>query len=109
MARARRSPWTIASVTRGNPLFIRELLRELDEQRIEISDAAELEETVRTIAPAGVRALVSRRVERLSERARDVLHTATVVGRLVSAELLATACDLSADDTLDADGVKVLD
>ena len=93
---------TIASVTRGNPLFIRELLRELDEQRIEISNAAELEATVRTIAPAGVRALVSRRVARLSERARDVLHTATVVGRQVSTELLATACDLSADETLDA-------
>lgn len=93
---------TIATVTRGNPLFIRELLRELDEQRIEISDAANLEETLRTIAPAGVRALVSRRVARLSERARDVLHTATVVGRQVSAELLAAACNLSADETLDA-------
>ena len=39
---------------------------------------------------------------RLSDRARDVLHTATVVGRQVSADLLAAACDLSADETLDA-------
>ncbi len=93
---------TIASVTRGNPLFIRELLRELDEHRIETSDAAVLEEMLRTMAPAGVRALVSRRVERLSDRGRDVLHMATVVGRLFSADLLAAACGLTADETLDA-------
>jgi len=42
---------TLQDVTGGNPLFLRELLRELDGPVVKIENAAELSETITAIAP----------------------------------------------------------
>jgi DNA-binding SARP family transcriptional activator len=93
---------TVQEVTAGNPLFIRELLRSLDEESGRFDDTAELERTITTIAPAGVRALVERRMGRLSERGRDVIHVAAISGMDVSLDLLAPACAFDGDELMDA-------
>jgi DNA-binding SARP family transcriptional activator len=85
---------TLHDVTGGNPLFLRELLRELDEQVVKVENAAELSETITAIAPAGVRALVDRRLARLTEQARRVVCAAATVGRELTVDALAAICDL---------------
>ena len=89
-------------VTGGNPLFLRELLRELDEQFVMVESTAELAETIASISPVGVRALVDRRLERLTEPARRVIRAAATVGRELAVDALAAICDLSEDVTFEA-------
>jgi DNA-binding SARP family transcriptional activator len=93
---------TLQDITGGNPFFLRELLRELDEEPIKLDSGPHTAHTLATIAPAGVRALVERRLERLTGPARGVMHAAAAVGRDISASLLAAICEMSTDDTLDA-------
>ena len=63
---------TLHNVTTGNPFFLRELLREVDDEAVKVDDPQELADTLQTIAPVGVQALVDRRFARLSEPARRV-------------------------------------
>src|SRR6185369_10605793 len=56
---------SLHDITRGNPYYLRELLRELDEEPKHLAGDGGLERTLATIAPAGVRALVDRRLDRL--------------------------------------------
>jgi DNA-binding SARP family transcriptional activator/tetratricopeptide (TPR) repeat protein len=81
--------------TEGNPLFVVELVRLLDaEGRI-----ADTEAHLRI--PPGVRAVIGRRVARLSEQCRSVLDSASVLGREFGLDALARLGALSRDDLLD--------
>jgi DNA-binding SARP family transcriptional activator/tetratricopeptide (TPR) repeat protein len=93
---------TVHDVTNGNPFFIRELLRELDDQPTNSGDPLALAQAIASIAPAGVRALLDRRVARLSDPSRYVLQMAATLDRELSTELLTTACRLPEDIVLDA-------
>ena len=91
----------LQEITGGNPYFLRELLRELDDEPAKLNREG-LAATLATIAPAGVRALVERRLERLTEQGRDVLAAAAVLGREASVDLLAGMCRVSPDAVFDA-------
>ena len=93
---------TLHDVTGGNPLFLRELLRELDEQVVKVESTAELSETITAIAPVGVRALVDRRLARLTEHAHRVICAAAAVGRELTVDALAAICELSHDVAFEA-------
>ncbi len=89
-------------ITGGNPYFLRELLRELDEEPVKADGERDLVRKLATIAPAGVRALVDRRLDRLSERGREVLDAASVLARDVSVDLLASMCEVPTEAVFDA-------
>jgi class 3 adenylate cyclase/tetratricopeptide (TPR) repeat protein len=91
--------------TEGNPFFVEEVFHHLategklfDEQGRWRSDLSigELE------VPRGVRLVIGRRLERVSEDCRRVLTTAAVIGRGFSFELLETLGEVEADVLLDA-------
>src|SRR5262249_55914638 len=70
---------TLYRATEGNPLFVGELVRLLaSEDALEaLSDT----DTWRRTVPEGVRAVIGRRLNRLSENCRLVLALAAVLGR----------------------------
>jgi tetratricopeptide (TPR) repeat protein len=91
--------------TEGNPFFVEEVFHHLategklfDEQGRWWSDLSigELE------VPRGVRLVIGRRLERVSEDCRRILTTAAVIGRGFSFELLETLGEVEADVLLDA-------
>jgi DNA-binding SARP family transcriptional activator len=81
-------------VTMGNPLFAREVLRELAEAGDQV--------TIAEVAPGGVRSIVARRLVRLTPEARGLLAASAVLGREFSLELLARTTDMSEAVALDA-------
>lgn len=77
-------PRMIAERTRGNPFFIEEVVQSL----IESGDlrgkrgSYELRTAVRSLAiPGSVRAVLAARIDRLSEEEKDLLQTASVLGK----------------------------
>jgi predicted ATPase len=100
--------------TEGNPLFVTETVRlfvqegELTPEKLASSDSW----TVRV--PEGVRDAIGRRLDRLSERAIDVLTTAAVIGRQFTlTQLEVVVQEISEDRLLDvldeALGARVLE
>ena len=79
--------------TEGNPLFITEMLRHLEDS----GDLARLDdaEAPASLAdfglPEGIRELIGRRLDRLSQRARTLLTIAAVVGREFSLSVVEGA------------------
>ena len=63
---------------------------------MKVESAAELAETITAIAPVGVRALVDRRLARLTEHAFRVICAAATVGRELTVDALAAICELCA-------------
>jgi DNA-binding SARP family transcriptional activator len=92
----------LRGATDGNPFFLRELLRELDEESVKLSKPADLFSALSSIAPAGVRALAQRRMERLTSLGRVVIHAAATLSEDISTKLLAEICELAPDAALDA-------
>ncbi len=96
--------------TEGNPLFVAEVVRLLaDEGRLASStDAPGRPMSI----PAGVRAVLGRRLARLSEPCRELLGRACVFGVDVPIELLARVEDASVEEIADrleeAVGARVL-
>ncbi len=91
--------------TEGNPFFVEEVFQHLaaegklfDAQGRWRSDLSigELE------VPEGVRLVIGRRLERVSEECRRVLTTAAVIGRGFSFEVLEALAEVEADVLLDA-------
>jgi tetratricopeptide (TPR) repeat protein len=78
----------------GNPLFAREVLREL-------AEAGEVV-TIAEVAPEGVRSIVARRLVRLTPGARTLVAAAAVLGREFSLELLALTTGMAEPRALDA-------
>jgi DNA-binding SARP family transcriptional activator/predicted ATPase len=90
--------WLVRAIhaeTEGNPLFMAEVVRLLAGE----GDVAEHDAHLRI--PAGVRAVIGRRVGRLSEPCRDLLVSASAMGREFGLDALAQLSGLSAKDLLD--------
>ncbi len=87
----------IEARARGNPLFLEEIVRSLVErgalrgERGAYAAAAPVEEIA---LPETVQAVLASRIDRLSQRDKDVLQAAAVVGRDVPTELLRVVVDL---------------
>ena len=82
--------------TSGNPLFVRELLREAadGDPSVLLDDGAPV--------PDGLRAIIRRRLSRLQGQTQELLTVAAVVGSQFDVETVVRACDLPRPDVLDA-------
>jgi eukaryotic-like serine/threonine-protein kinase len=86
--------------TEGNPLFVNEVVRllvqegELSPQRLKERKSW----TVRI--PEGVREVIGRRLDRMSERCNQVLTVASVIGREFSFEQMARLSDDTSEERL---------
>jgi DNA-binding SARP family transcriptional activator/pimeloyl-ACP methyl ester carboxylesterase len=84
------------SASEGNPLVAVEMMREVQEGGM--AEGLTL--------PRRARDVISRRIERLSDRSRSLLTVAAVIGREFDFDLLRHACEL--DDDATARGVEEL-
>ena len=94
----------IYAETDGNPFFVEELYRYLDEENRLYDDAGQLRSELKLAevdAPPSVRLVVSRRLERLSVATRKILSTAAVIGRFFSFDLLCAASAIDTDALLE--------
>jgi len=85
----------------GNPFFIEEMVQSLvDAESLEGERAAyRLVTPVPEIAlPERVETLLAARIDRIGEREKHVLQTASVVGREFSRAVLEKVCEIDADD-----------
>jgi DNA-binding SARP family transcriptional activator len=92
----------LRGTTEGNPFFLRELLRDLDEESVKFRSKEDLFALLATMAPSGVRALLNRRVDKLTPIGKGVLQAAAIVSDDISIGLLRDTCELSADASRDA-------
>ena len=83
----------LTDVSAGNPLRLREVLRQIE---------LEPDTPISAIAPDDVRAIVTRRLDHLDEETRRIVQTAAVFGREFSLPRVGAATGLSEDSTLDA-------
>ena len=79
----------VYSQTEGNPLFVTEVVRLLVQEGALDRAASGDKRSLSIDIPAGVREVISRRLQRLSERCNDVLTTASVIGREFTLQQLA--------------------
>ena len=97
---------TIASRALGNPYFIEELVRTLLESGILAGQrgAYRLVKPLKAqTLPHTVQAVLTARIDRLAESAKEVLQTASVIGQEFEPEILRQAVDVSGptlDDSL---------
>ena len=85
----------IHAETEGNPLFVAEVVHLLAaEGRVEEADAP-------MRIPPGVRAVIGRRVARLSARCQALLLSASVIGREFGLNALAALSELEPDELMD--------
>ena len=85
----------IHAETEGNPLFVAEVVHLLAaEGRVEEADAP-------LRIPPGVRAVIGRRVARLSTRCQALLLSASVIGREFGLDALAALSELEPDELMD--------
>ena len=85
----------IRAETDGNPFFVKQLVRHLQEVRGELSLDDELG------VPEGVRDVIARRISRLPPGADEVLPVAALIGRDFGFELLADVAGCDEDALLD--------
>jgi class 3 adenylate cyclase len=91
--------------TEGNPFFVEEVYQHLLEQGRLLNAEGGWRSDLQVgelDVPEGVRLVISRRLERVSEDCRTALTDAAVVGRDFGFELLQKLSDLDADRLLDA-------
>lgn len=94
----------VHNATEGNPFFVEEVVKHLAEEGRLLDAAGRLRVDVAITdldVPAGVRLVVSRRLQRLSETSRKGLTAAAVVGRRFDAHLLERLDVGDADEVLD--------
>jgi tetratricopeptide (TPR) repeat protein len=88
--------------TRGNPLFVTELVRLLlSEHRLDV-------EGVHELLPTEVRSVLRRRLERVPEDALEVLVVVALIGRSAEFDLLVRATGMAEDTVFDACEAAVL-
>jgi DNA-binding SARP family transcriptional activator/tetratricopeptide (TPR) repeat protein len=87
---------SIAAETEGNPLFVVEFVRLL------VAERCLDEPNPRLAIPPGIRAVIGRRVARLSPRCRDLLERASVLGREFGLDVLARMGGFARAELLDA-------
>ncbi len=91
----------ICERTGGNPFFIEEVVRSLEETRslVGARGAYHLAGPVTALTvPATVQAVLAARIDRLGEREKEVLQTAAVIGREFREGVLAQVAGRSSDD-----------
>jgi len=91
--------------TDGNPFFVEEVFRHFSEEGKLFDENGKWLLNLRVDqlqVPEGVRLVLGRRLDRLSENTRRVLTTAAVIGRSFSLRLLEQLEDRQPDATLDA-------
>jgi DNA-binding SARP family transcriptional activator len=86
--------------TEGNPFFLGELLRHLEESGGSTIDAADLG------LPEGVKEVIARRLSRLSDEANRVLAVGSVVGATFTLPLLERISDTGADPERHLDALE---
>lgn len=85
------------SRTQGNPLFVRQAL-----ELVQQGDRSFIEESLpRSGVPPAIRHLVRRRLAGLSERTRQALDAAAVIGRTFGAPLLCEVIERTSAELLD--------
>ena len=90
--------------TEGNPFFVEELFRHLEEENLLYDAAGQFRSELQIgelDAPPTVRLVVARRVARLSDLTQKMLATAAVIGRLFSFEILQSSSGADADSILE--------
>ena len=95
----------IFSETEGNPFFVEELYRHLDESHKLFDEDGRFRSDINIVdteVPRGVRLIIEHRLAKVSDACRRLLTAAAVAGRVVGYELLARISDLSDDALLDA-------
>ena len=97
---------TIYRETEGNPFFVEEVFQHLSEEGRLFDDAGQWRTDLRMEdlqVPEGVRLVIGRRLERVSDETRRALTVAAVIGRHFDLRVLeAAAADIDADRLLDA-------
>ncbi|HVH54727.1 MAG TPA: AAA family ATPase [Vicinamibacterales bacterium] len=93
----------VARHTEGNPLFVVEMLKHLDETGIlSGSDAWHQPITLTAIGlPEGIRQLIGRRLERLAATTRRLLTIAAVMGREFRLSVIDALVNVDEDSVLD--------
>ncbi len=95
----------IYAETEGNPFFVEELYRHLDEADKLFTEDGKFRSGVSiadTEVPRGVRLIIEHRLAKVSEECRKLLTAGAVAGRVVSFELLSRIGDLADDPLFDA-------
>lgn len=96
----------VYSETEGNPFFVEELFRHLQESGKLFSESGEFASAIEikdTEVPRGVRLIIGERLEKITDDCRTALTVGAVIGRQFNFEvLLAAANKLDEDDLLDA-------
>ena len=91
--------------TEGNPFFVGEVFQHLSEEGKLFDEAGDWQTDVSVDeldVPEGVRLVVGRRLERLSEATPKLLTAAAVVGRRFDLKLVEALSDLGSDGFLEA-------
>jgi DNA-binding winged helix-turn-helix (wHTH) protein/predicted ATPase len=94
----------IFAETDGNPFFVEELFRHLNEENRLYNSAGEFHSSLKIAeleVPESVRLVVARRLERLDETTRKMLATAATIGRFFSFELLEAASGTDRDSLME--------
>jgi class 3 adenylate cyclase/tetratricopeptide (TPR) repeat protein len=95
----------VYSETEGNPFFVEEVFRHLSEEGRLLDEAGGFRADLRIDeldVPEGVRLVIGRRLQRLSEDARKALSAAAVIGRTFEYGLVLHMDGLGDDELLDA-------
>ncbi len=95
----------VYSETEGNPFFVEEVFRHLKEAGKLFDDDGNFHsgiEIADTEVPRGVRLVIGRRLERVSDACRRALTAAAVIGREFGFEMLLRVAGLEEDPLLDA-------
>jgi len=91
--------------TEGNPFFVEEVFQHLSEEGRLFDGAGRWKTDLRIEdlrVPEGVRLVIGRRLERVSEETRKALTTGAVIGRHFDLRLLEASGKVDEDDLLDA-------
>ncbi|MCH7621130.1 MAG: AAA family ATPase [Chloroflexi bacterium] len=89
----------IHSRTEGNPLFLSELVRLVGEENIGAGDSWT------SALPEGIKDIIGRRLDRLSQRCNETLTVASVIGREFSLEQLKPLIDGLPEDSRTEDAL----
>ncbi len=94
----------IYAETDGNPFFVEELFRHLEEENCLYDSSGQFRSELKISeleAPASVRLVVARRLARLSDLTQKMLATAAVIGRFFSFEILQASMGADEDSILE--------
>ncbi|MCH7735716.1 MAG: AAA family ATPase, partial [Chloroflexi bacterium] len=87
--------------TEGNPLFVTETVRLLiQEGELGREDSSRTDSSWNIRIPEGVREVIGRRLDKLSERCNEVLTTASVIGRQFTLDQLNAVLEDTTEDRL---------